>query len=448
MACEIGYQAFRIERVKHPVPLRLIGPDGHQYRQLSRALSYNLENQPDETKGVRYNNAFLWSLNEAHGSMPEVAERYEAGVEGAREAQDEFVLALRIRSDEAREKDGSMWLHPRREMWSRVSDAVIAMGQITAALVDEIYGGQDPSKVDARFSRLRDGQITTRGRDGKTKSDVDRRLRLGKDPNHAPRYDDPRFYERWVEGLRATNAPKVFFRIGGLGRFAGARAFQALALTMHDLLVRPKQPGRISSPNKGSKRERTIQFEPVAEEYEAILDYVDVERRKLTGMSLDALRLMAANPRQKNELKSMPLFTEDGVNFIEYDRLYRVFRRAAVRAGLYICDEEFRSMDRRRYVSFHYLRHEYVHHRLDLVDALPVAERPAARKAIIRYFRWSDGDAMLDWYSAHHMVKVGSQAAALHNSKISAELAASSQAPIGLGRMDNAEVDEMLAELA
>lgn len=448
MTCRIGFLAYRLEFVDHPVPVRLVGPNGHQYERLSQALSYNLQSQPNRKTAVRYNNAFLWTLNEAHEAMPDVAEQYESGVDGARDAQDAFVVAMNVNSTEAAQKDGSMWLTPPRRLWGRMSDALTAMGQITSALADEIYGGQDPSKVDERFSRTKGEVKIKRGLGGKVSKDVDRRLRMGKDPSHAPRYDDPCFYERLVEGLEATRAPAPFHRIGGLGRYAGGRAFQILSLTIHDLLVRPKKAGVISAPNKGSKAERTMDFLPIDAEYQATLDWVGGDRKRLTGLSLERLRQMAANPREKDELRGMPLFTEDGVNFIKYDRLYRIFRRAAEWADLYIDDDEYRCTDKRRYVTFHYLRHEYVHRRLDEVDAMPAADRPAGSKAIISYMRWSEGEAMLAWYSAHHLVKVGMRAAITHNAKVTMALASASAKPKGYGRLDTSEADAMLAELA
>jgi hypothetical protein len=112
-----------------------------------------------------------------------------------------------------------------------------------------------------------------------------------------------------------------------------------------------------------------------------------------------------------------------------------VLRRAAVAADLYIEDEEFRCTGRRRYVSFHYCRHEYVHARLDIIDGLPVAERPAARKALIAYMKWGRtvGERMLDWYSAHHTVKIARQSTEEVNKVTEERLAREAKTPMGLG---------------
>lgn len=313
MACLVGYGAYRTEVVRHAVPVRLIGPDGRQHRQLSRALSRVWTKQPSREKALRYVKAFVWTLNVAHAEMPDIADRYVADVDACRDAQDQFVVSANIRTDEAAERDGSMCLHPKKKQYSRVSDALVATGMVTDALTHEVYGGQDPSKVDHRVSRVAKKAQGARP-DPRNRRDVDRRLRLGADPNHAPRYDDPRFWGRWEEGLVAIDAPEVFRHVGAMGRYAGGRAFQVSALTIFDLLVRAAEEGEIPAPNKGSRGERTMVFKPIRSSFDAMMGWVAGERAKLTGKSLDELKLIAADPRRRHELKTMFLFTEDGVN--------------------------------------------------------------------------------------------------------------------------------------
>lgn len=431
MACVVGYGAFRWEIVEHAVPVRLIGPDGRQLRQLSRAASRVFERAGRGEKGKRWLNAFKWTLDVAHATMPDVGERYEAGLAQCRGAQDRFVAALKIRSKDSRHRDGSVWLYPRKEMWSRVSDAIIAMGLVTSWLSDELYAGEDPSKVDLAVSRALGSKARVKAKGVVARSDVDRRFRLGPNPAHAPRFDDPRFYDRWVEGLRASGAPEVFERIGDMGRHAGARAFQALALTLHDAFCRAEVEGEIPAPNKGSAGERSMVLMPPGSRWTALLKWIDGPRCKATGLTLARIRAMAANPREASALKTMFLFTEAGGREIAYDRLYRVFRKAAELADLYIADAEFRETGRKRYVSFHYLRHEYVHHRLDVADAMEPLARTVERRAIIWYMKWAQGEAMLAWYSAHHVVKVARGAALRFNGMVD-DATSAANAPAGV----------------
>ncbi|VVS97966.1 conserved hypothetical protein [Sphingomonas aurantiaca] len=423
MACLVGYGAYRYEFLDHVVPVRLVGPDGRQFPNISRSVSRVYERAGYGEKGKRWLNAFKWSLDVAHATMPDAAERYEMGVAECRAAQDRFIKALKISSSESRHRDGSVWLHPRKGLWGKVSDAVIAMGLVTEWLSDEVYGGEDPSKVDLAVSRVH-GRKRGTGKGTSKRVDVDRRFRLGANPAHAPRFDDPRFYDRWLEGFHAIGVAEVFERIGDMGRYGGARAFQALALTLYDVFCRAENENEIPGPNKGSAGERLMIFQLPPSRWEALLAWIDGGRRMVTGLSLARIRVMASDPRQVGQLKTMFLFTEeaDGGE-IKYDRLYRIFRSAAEKAGLYIADVEFRETRRKRYVSFHYLRHEYVHRRLDAADKMEPLARSIERLSIISYMRWRQGEEMLAWYSAHHIVKVARGAAMKHNEKVDVEIA-------------------------
>lgn len=442
MSCVVGFGAYRWELIDHEVPVRLIGPDGTQFRQLSRALSgiWDDEN-PKEAK--RWIGKFVWSLNAAHERMPDVADQYEAGLDQAREAQDAFVVSLNIHTRDSRPYDGSMWLKPKKAIWSKVSDALIAMGKVTERLSDELYGGEDPSKVNLALSRTL-GKPRSTAKVGKSmRSDVDRRLRLGTNPALAPRYDDPRLFDRWTEGLTATRAPAVFERVADLGRFAGARAFQALSLTLFDVFC-SGEDNCIRAPNKGSKFERTMEFELPDSRWAKLLGWVGGERARLTGLSLENIRRMASIPTEAARLATMPLFTEDGVNPIGYPRLYRVMRKAAERADLYITSDEYRLTGLKRFPGFHYLRHEFVHRWLDAAEELDEKGRAAKRRALITYMRWSAGDEMLAWYSAHHMIKVARVAVRAHNAAVDAALEGNVVQPVGLIRADDAHIASAL----
>jgi len=412
-----------------------------------------LRKQPDRVKAKRFISAHVWMLNVAHATFPDAAERFVADVGGCREVQDAFVTKLKIPSIDARENDGSLWLQPRAKIYTKVADALIASGMVTAALARDVFGGRDPSKVDPELSRTAAGTRAV-DRDGVHRTDVDRRLRLRSNPSVAPRFDDPRCFDRLHQALIEIGASEAVQRTCGMARFAGARACQALALTLHDVLVMPKagKVGKhIASPNKGSHQDREMTLIPGDAEMERNMQWIDGERARLSGMSLAELRLIAADPRRRDTLKAMPLYTEDGVSFLKYQRLYKVFRRAATRAGLWIDDDDHRQTGRRRYVTFHYLRHEYVHRRLDALAQMPtLLQQINERKAIIAYMKWRSGEAMLAWYSAHHVVKVSAQAAEQYNALTDAGIASTATRPLDDDRALAADMllDELMEGLA
>lgn len=412
MACIVGFGSFRYEEVDHPIGIRIIGRTGRQARQLSRAASFVFSKARSRNEGLRWLRAVIDVLNVLVDVEPAVDDVFVRSVPECRRMQHAWLCALGVPTQDTGDGDGSVWLSPAAKVYRRVSDGLIALGKVTAALVRAGVFPNDPSKVDLHLSR--------RARKGKGSSDVDRLLRLGADPTLAPRFDDPRFHERLIGALVATGADPVFGLMVDLARRAGPRAFQVLELTLHDVFVSPRKHGIIDAPNKRSRGERTMELIPVTSVYDRIIAWIATERAARSGCSIERIRLMAADPAQAALLKGMPLFTEDGATGIVYDRLYRIVRRAAGHGDLFINDEAYRVTGVRRFVTFHYLRHEYVHGRLDEIFARPEGERDAQRKALIAYMRWSPkaGPKMLRWYSAHHMVKIGARCAEEHNANV------------------------------
>lgn len=420
MVCVLGFSAYRYEVVDHPIPVRVIGPDGSQHRELSRAASWiwNQDESPVKKWAKRMLSAFVKALSHVHdgrvgNDFSDIAEHFVKGIADNRAITRRLFTVLKVRSDEAREKDGSRWLKPKGSLHRKVGDMIVAIGLITHALTRAgIFDGQDPSKIDKARSRTGGrGSVLARTRNG-LRSDVDNLWRLKSNPTVAPRMEDPRFFDRLLTGLDLTGAAEQFPLICRLGHGAGGRAMSILRLDLFDVLVRARKPGQYPSPNKGDEpEERNFVMIPPEDVDQAILAWIDEGRRELTGESLAMLRAVAADPLMRDTLKGEPLFTENGSDFITYNRLYRVVRNAAERMDLFIDDEEWRTTGRKRFVTFHYLRHEYVHRRLDKVAGMKnEADQKNERAAIIRYMRWK-GQAMLDWYSAHHKVKLAEEAA-------------------------------------
>lgn len=452
MACLVGYGAYRYEVVDHVVPVRVIGPDGRQSKQHSRACSWIWERERDKEKARRWIRAHLTMLNDVHNAAAndnfDVAERFVESVDGCREVMDKFVAVHRIKSQSSVDRDGSMWLRPTSKLYGKVSNVLIATGMVTQALtLDGVFVGQDPSKVDRSRSRIggkgREIKMTPRG----IRSDTDNRLRVGRNPAAVPRFDDPRVYDRLKLGLELTGAAEPFGLCCDLAHGAGGRAMSILRLDLFDALVRPKQEGHYPAPNKGDDPdERNFVMIPPDHVHKAILAWIDGGLRRLTGKTLDQLRRIAADPLRQDELRGQPLFTENGSDFIKYNRLYRVVRRAAERMDLYIADDLYLDTRKKRFITFHLLRHEYVHGRLDGVDLMKgKAEKEAGRKAIIAYMRWA-GSAMLDWYSQHHTVKLAVAAAETHNRNQDKLLEGAAHSPVGHAANDGLEeLDDVVA---
>lgn len=413
--------AYRVAEVDDEVRYRLVGPCGTQHRALSLALTALLIHSRDRRTARRYVNAFRDFLNAVEVKHAGAADAFIAGVHDCRRTIDRYLVAMSARTRDV--GGGSRWVVPPAHLHRRVADALVAVGKVTRLLADPVFGGQDPTKVDSFLTRTDgEGRKTNVGRNGQMRVDTDRRYRLGSDPTVAPRLEDPRVFDRWVEGLKRIGAEGVFEQILATKRFAGMRSFQSLGLTLHDLFC--LGAGRnLPVPNKGDLlRERTLIKRLPNDRHEALLAYVDGERARVTGTTLRDLRLIGHDPQRWDELKGVPLFTLDGANPVTYDRLRRVAKCAAVEMEL-VLDPVGGECDRPdRYVVLHMLRHEYVHERLAQIATHEPAVQARSRRELIRYMGWR-GEGMLRWYSAHYEIRSAGLAALEHNARLDASLA-------------------------
>ncbi|RZI56913.1 MAG: hypothetical protein EOP94_04025, partial [Zymomonas sp.] len=321
MACLVGFGAYRFEVVDHPVAVRVIGPDGRQKRQVSRACSWIWAKSDDKGKAKRWIRAFLWKLDVVHNALPDdpggrydVAENFAASAAACRRIQDAFVVAENIPTIEAKEKDGSYWLKPTKR-YARVADAVHAGCMVTEALtIAGVFGDRDPSKVDPERSRIEGkGARLNRTRRG-LRLDTDNRLRMAPDPNHAPRMDDPLFHRKVQEGFKRTGAPEPYRRACSIAFAAGGRWMSVRSLSIYDVLVGHKGNSRhYPSRNKGDRHDdRSFVMIVPESEHAAVRSWISGGRAKLTGHSLARLEIMALDPSRHAELKVMPLLTENG----------------------------------------------------------------------------------------------------------------------------------------
>ena len=432
-----AFSYYRIQVVDGPVNILVIGPDGRVRGPLSQALSFVARNASSPKYGDSLVAKILWAFNVLAAKLGvdpayDPADRFAKSLGDCRVVLFALMAALNVSSKDAEERDGSVWLSPKAHMHAKVADLVVGLGLATFGLAKiGLFGGQDPGKVDPAVSRTGGKRrILVSTRRG-LRQDTDNILRLRDDRSVAPRIEDPRFYDRLKRGLELTGAREAIMLACDLGRFAGGRSMSILPLNMFDVLVLAKERGRFPSRNKGGDADdRSFVMSPGTRVTDAIFAYIDGERARLTGESLARLRLIAADPAKRHELKSRPLLTLDGRNPVTYDQLYRAFRKAAEKMDLYVDDDEYRETLRKRFVTFHWLRHEYVHSRLDSIDAMDDPERERkARRRLVTYMCWKH-DRMLAWYSAHHSIKLAERAADEHNDELDRTIGAAALAPV------------------
>ena len=349
-------------------------------------------------------------LNDAARAQAEPARRFTLGVAACRAVMDQFLKSVGAR---VKTRNGSQWVSPPPERHAEIARMLGAVCAVTGILATELFKGRDPSRVDPEHTRQRNNKA-------KRCADTDRWLRMRSNPGIAPRLEDPRVFDRLMEGLRRTGADEAVILAHELARHAGNRFCQGAAITMYDLLVDSPEPCQIPVINKGSDGERVLTLVVPRELWDRLFVHVDGERRLRGGKGLAELRRMAADPRRSPKLMEMPLFTHRGDEGLTYDRLYRQGRAAAVLMDLYRNDQEFRKTGVKRFVTFHLLRHEYVHSRMDAIERMDSKLWPMERKRLAAYMGWSDDEGMLGWYSAHHTRKNALASAVWYSERIDA----------------------------
>lgn len=410
-------QPFSWEEIDAPVSIILVGPKGPVYPKLSQALSFVRDGCQERSEWSRWVRSFVWVLNTTYRDHPDFAALMLSGVDGFREAIPLFlkVKELEVTLSPIRGGMGRSWVNLPSDLYRYVDDALMAVGMVSAALTKSVYGGQDPFKIDSVYqSELRSRRSVYRG---KIRADVFRLFRMGKNLEIGPRFEDPRIAELWLAEAVRFGAPEVFQRLVRTSKGTGARSSSLLPLNLADLLIFPKKWGEITAPAKRSGKRRVLALTTDPEDFADFEEWINEELLRFTGASLESYRLAASkakgDPKEWKALvkvfKKIPLFTEDGVNPIKYERLARIFREVAKQGKLYFLSD--RGGGRLKTVTFHHLRHEYVFDRLEDIELLPEHEREAESRALVSYMGWAPGDAMLTWYSNHYDRLFGVEAA-------------------------------------
>lgn len=398
--------AYRLVNVAHVISLRIVDERGRQDRMLSWAVSTLAarHGSPGRTMGA----AFVAFLNNSARAKAEPARRFTLGVSACRAVMDEFLKSVGAR---VKTRNGSQWVSPPPGRHTEIARMLGAVCAVTGILASQLFEGRDPSRVDPEHTRRRNNNARRR-------TDTDRWLRMKSDPGIAPRLEDPRVCDRLMEGLRRTGADEAVILAHDLARVAGNRFCQGAAITMYDLLVDSSEPCQIPVINKGSDGERVLTLVVTRGLWDRLVAYIDGERRSRGGLGHAELRRFAADPTRRQKLKAMPLFTLRGEGGLTYDRLYRQGKAAAVLMDLYINDRAYRETGVKRFVTFHLLRHEYVHSRMDAIEGMDGKHWPKERQKLATYMGWRDSEAMLAWYSAHHSRKNALASAADYSRRI------------------------------
>lgn len=363
--------------------------------------------------------SFIWMLNLVHASRDPrenrrpVHEMFGASIEDCRWILRRFVYLLGLEMKEDRRTRSSFWVKAPVQN-ARKFQSALWMAKRVAGFLQERghYNGENPCKVEVRFSRTNGEQgilVTKRklGRDAapsRVRLDVDNWIRVDTRDLNVMLDVDPRCCDQIAEGLKKISAPASHTATIKFQGKSGCRISSALNMTLYDKFVRAKQENLYPAPckNDGRRRDLHLVLKVDSETHEDVLRYIDGERKAVSGLGLEDIRRMAADPVLRHRLKHMPLFTEDGIEPIPYHRIWRSLRKAAVAMDLSFEDRRRQAggLPRKRYVSSHIQRHCYVYRWLEYAYFVS-SETASSLAALEIVMGWKPGGGMVDRYSVH-----------------------------------------------
>lgn len=405
---------FSWREARAAVSIVLRGPHGYCHPKLCSALSKIQELNPSSWR--KYANAFVWALNVTYRAHPCWADLFLLDGRSCQTAIDQLIAAAGIKTDTRRDRFQRIWLKPTAGQHRKIAEALAAIAQITAVLVDRCYGGFDPSLVNPAMQEAitRDAAAARAAGRGNGRRPCYNRVRIKDASGKRPRIDDPRRGEDWLKAASSLRIPEVFSWLVRWARGSGARGCSLRPLTLFDLLRGAARSGEASAPSKGSEGERTLTLVLNLDEYVRFELWLDGQLRKLRGVSLENIK-RNLDKHSDDYLRSFPIFSEDGHNSIKREKLCRVFRKVSVASGM---TYRARSGEGERPFTFHQLRHEYVFSRLMLMYQMPEERWAGEEKSIIDYMGWA-GSSMLKWYSKHFDQTKAIRAAQVANNDLS-----------------------------
>ena len=136
MAIPRSFLHYRIERVPHPVAVRMVDPLGVQVEQMCCALTKLEQTAKSQEVGRRDVHAIARLLSSTSELVEDPVAHMLGDWKGFRETFSAGLSALNVHSED---RGGVIWVKPSVDTYPIVKTAAAAFGRLGSILADKVY---------------------------------------------------------------------------------------------------------------------------------------------------------------------------------------------------------------------------------------------------------------------------------------------------------------------
>lgn len=259
---------------------------------------------------------------------------------------------------------------------------------------------RDPMRMDPERSRLEPGRKRAASRaDGdRIVQDTDLLFRTKQAERIAPRTGDPFFLERILKAGDEAGWPLVVRALVEAKGRSGGRDFQLRPMPLYNWLVLGGSD-YIHSPGKGSRGRLKSRWRICSRLKTTLMRLMDETYPEEGGY--EGLCALARSSKGRGRLKRMWIFTLDGLAPVSFSYVNDGwFRPVIERMGLVADLGDGNGDPILRWVTMHWLRHEFTNAVLRRIEESGVSRDDKLRQQVLlaKYMGWRTTQAMLKYY--------------------------------------------------
>ncbi|MES2096787.1 MAG: hypothetical protein V4459_08490 [Pseudomonadota bacterium] len=396
----IGFAPFRLV-VASDGTFHIFGHGG-RHAVLSAFAEECRTEYRDIAVGLRTIRLLLTFVNTCVATLPNAMELMFRDVQSARAAYRHYVKRREWTIEKGKGPRGGLWIHTGDDARSYENAlTVLALSRLYRFLAERgEFVDIDPMRMDADKSRLEPGRtrVGVKDENGRITQDTDLLFRTPQAERISPRTNDPFFLDRILEAGDEAGWPLVVRALVEAKGRSGGRDFQLRPMPLYNWLVLGKGDF-IHSPGKGSKGKIVNRWRVSSRLRVTLVQLMDETYPEHGGYA--GLCRMARSPKGREVLRTLWIFTLDKLQPVSFsyvnDGWFRpIIERMGMRADL----GDGNGDPVQRWVTMHWLRHEFTNDLLRRIDESGVSRKDKLVQQILlaKYMGWKSAQAMLEYY--------------------------------------------------